>query len=404
MSAHEEVPAARLPVWTMGLANMPTGFVYGFISTAMGILLLQRGVSVETIGRTSFIAFSPTFWAWLLSPVLDVRFTKRFYGFLFAALAALLLAATVLSLGDIHRFTVLLTASCTCASLYSSCVGGWAPDALESDQYNEMSGWFNVANLGAAGVFSLAAVELVRHLSLHVTAALLAALVFLPALLVLRFPAPPEPDGSLAQNFRSMGRDLQQVLLGTRVWLGLVLFLSPICFSLTNLFSSLGGDFHVSETSVATLNGPLVAVACSAGCLLAIPLASLWTRRGVFLASGVGAAACAMTMALCPHSFWPYALGLLGYNLCQGFNYTAFMALVFEIVGPKNALAGAMTAMLVASANIPISTMTWLDGHAHDRWGLNAMFWVDAGSALVAVVTLAWALPRMDQWVVRREA
>ena len=89
----------------MGLANTPTGFVYGFISTAMGILLVSRGVSLARVGGISAIAFSPTFWAWLLAPILDVRFTKRTYGFFFAALAALLLAATVLSLGNLTLFT-----------------------------------------------------------------------------------------------------------------------------------------------------------------------------------------------------------------------------------------------------------------------------------------------------------
>ena len=86
--------ARSLPVWAMGLANMPAGFVYGFISTAMGILLSHRGVSVGRIGSISVIAFSPTFWAWLLAPILDVHFTKRVYAFALAALAALLLGAT----------------------------------------------------------------------------------------------------------------------------------------------------------------------------------------------------------------------------------------------------------------------------------------------------------------------
>ena len=47
----------RLPVWAMGLANAPTGFIYGFITTAMGILLVSRGVSVDRIGTISFVAF-----------------------------------------------------------------------------------------------------------------------------------------------------------------------------------------------------------------------------------------------------------------------------------------------------------------------------------------------------------
>ena len=85
----------KLPVWAMGLANMPTGFVYGFISTTFGILLVSRGVSVGKVGAISAIAFSPTFWAWVFSPMLDVRFTKKAYAYGLATTAALLLAVAV---------------------------------------------------------------------------------------------------------------------------------------------------------------------------------------------------------------------------------------------------------------------------------------------------------------------
>jgi MFS transporter, PAT family, beta-lactamase induction signal transducer AmpG len=149
--AVEEVGERRLPVWAMGLANMPTGFVYGFISTAFGILLAARGVSVGKVGAISAIAFSPTFWGWLLAPVLDVRFTKRAYAFCFAGLAAVLLGAAVLSLGNLRLFTAALTASCLSVVLYSNAVQGWAPDVVTDAEYDAMSGWFNVANLGRRG-------------------------------------------------------------------------------------------------------------------------------------------------------------------------------------------------------------------------------------------------------------
>ena len=64
----------QLPPWAMGFALAPLGFYYGFISAAMPILLSARNVSVSEISRVSAIAFSPTFWAFLLCPILDVRF------------------------------------------------------------------------------------------------------------------------------------------------------------------------------------------------------------------------------------------------------------------------------------------------------------------------------------------
>jgi PAT family beta-lactamase induction signal transducer AmpG len=392
-------PARRLPVWAMGLANMPTGFVYGFISTAMGILLVSRGVSVSRVGAISAIAFSPSFWAWLLSPVLDVRFTKRTYAFLLVVLAALFLGVAVVSIGNLTVFTVALTASCTAVVLYSSAVGGMAPDIVADSEYDTMSAWFNIANLGAAGVFGALAIVLVRLLPLYTAALLMILLVTAPSLLLIYFPEPRQPEGRLRENFVSMLRSLRRVLSEGRIWVGLSMFLLPVgAFALTNLFSSMGADFHASERTVTGLNGPAVAVACSLGCLLAIPLCKRMSRRSVYLLAGVGAAIAAIAMGLAPHTVAVYAVGLLAYNFAQGFNYASFTALELEIIGPQNALSGTMIAMLSASINAPISLMTWVDSSIHDNHGLRAMLFVDAGASLVTAGLLVLVvLPLFDR-------
>jgi PAT family beta-lactamase induction signal transducer AmpG len=388
----------------MGLANAPTGFIYGFITTAMGILLVSRGVSVDRIGTISFVAFSPTFWGWLLSPLLDVHFTKRTYAFVFAALAALGLGMTVLSVANLTVFAAALTLSCLAVVLYSTSVQGWAPDIVGDAEVDTMSGWLNIANLGAAGVFGAVAVVLVRVMPLPFAAACLALLVLAPTLLLLRFPAPPQPEGRLAANFAAMGRDLRRVVKEGRVWVGLLIFLSPVCFALTNLFSSLGKDFAASETAVTALNGPAVALVCSIGCLLAIPLCRRFQRRSIYLLSGVGAAAATLFLGLLPHTVVIFAAGLMAYNFFQGFNYTALTALELEIIGPGNALAGTMIAVLSASSNIPISSMTKLDGWVHDRYGLRAMLYTDGGAALLAVIVLLpLVLPIIDRYMLRRD-
>jgi PAT family beta-lactamase induction signal transducer AmpG len=401
-----ETAPRKLPVWAMGLANMPTGFVYGFISTAMGILLAARGVSVGKVGAISAVAFSPTFWAWLLAPVLDVRFTKRMYAHLFSTAAAVLLGVAVLSLGDLRVFTVVLTASCACVVLYSNSVQGWAPDAISDAEYDAMSGWFNVANLGAAGVFSAVAVVMVRVLPLPAVAMCLAGLVLAPTLLLRYFPAPRQPSGRLRENFAAMARSLRRVLGEGRVWVGLTIFLVPVgAFALTNLFSTMGADFRATEAEVTELNGPAVAAACSLGCLMAIPLCRRLRRRSVYITAGAGAAVAAAAMGVLPHTVMVYAVGLLTYNFFQGFNYTSFTALELEIVGPQNALSGTMMAMLTASGNVPISGMTWLDSRVHDAHGLKAMLFTDAGaSILTAVLLVAVVLPLFDRAMQKRLA
>lgn len=398
--------ARRLPVWALGLANMPTGFVYGFISTAFGVLLTARGVSVGRVLDITYVAFSPCWWAWALCPVLDVRFTKRAYAWFFAALAACLMGTTVMLISHLFWFRITLTAACTAAVFFSSAVGGMMPDLVGEAEYDRISAWFNVANLGAAGVFSWVAVTLVRTLPLPWAAALLAGLVFAPALLLLGFPGARRPEGSLRANFAAMGRDLRRVLRQGRVWIGLAMFLSPAsCFALTNAFSSLGGDFHVSEAANIRLNGPGVALVCSLGSLLAIPLARVMRRRTVYLLSGFVAALCAVAGASLPRGLLVFAVVLLLYNLAQGFNYTAFVALQYEIIGPRNALAASTVAVLTASGNFPITMMTGVEGVMHDAHGVKAMLWTDAGSSLAAAVLLLLVvLPLLDRRVRREHA
>ncbi len=369
----------------------------------MGILLVSRGVPVKQVGAISAVAFSPTFWAFLLSPVLDVRFTKRTYAFALAALAAGLLGVTVLLVGNLTWFTAALTASCCCVALYSYAMSGWMVNILTDAEYDGASGWFNVANLGAAGLFSAVSVVLIRWLSLPAAAGCLGLLVLAPTLLLFYFPEAPRPAGGLGENFAQMGRGMLGALRARRLWLGLLIFLSPIAFALTNLFSGLGADFGVAERAVTTLNGPLVAVVCSAGCLLAIPLCRRMRRRSVYLLAAVGAAVAAVGMGVMPRTLAVYAAGLLIYNFFQGINNTAFTALSLELVGPGTAVSSTMLAILTASANVPISTMTFIDSQVHDSRGLRAMLFVDAGAAVVTVMALFLvAFPLLDRWIRRQ--
>ena len=383
----------------MGLAGCPVGFVFGFISTAFGILLVARGVPVGRVLAVSATAFSPTWWAWTLGPVLDVRFTRKFYAVVLALLTAVLLAATVLSLHHLPLFTVLLTASCTTGVMYSNALNGWAPDLVTDGEYDTFSAWINVANLGAAGVFSGLAVLFVRTLPLPTAAALLGTLTLLPALLLLGYPPAPRPAGTLRDNFAAMTRDLRRVLRQGRVWVGLVLFLSPAsCFALTNAWSSLGAEFGAGERLTTWLNGPGVAAVCAAGSLLAIPLLRRFRRRTLYLAAGFLAAISAAAAAVLPHTPVVFAVCLLVYNMAQGFNFTAFVALCYEIIGVRNALAATMMSVLYASGNLPISLMTAIEGRLHDTHGLRTMLLTDTLTSVVAAALLfLLVLPWLDR-------
>lgn len=380
----------------MGLAMAPFGFYCGFVTTAIPVLLAAENVPMEHIAYISAVGFSPTFWAFLLSPVLDARFTKRTYGFVLAGLTAACLAASVLLLHHLAWMTVALAMGCTAVVMYGNALGGWLPNIIEDKHYGQVGAWSNVANLGAAGLFGTLAVVLVRHLPLALAAPALAVVLALPTLLFLFFPVPEQPARSMATLFRTLFRDIYQVCKNRRCLQGFLLFLSPAsCFALTNLFTGMGKDFHAPERWVVAVGGIGVAAVCSLGCLVSISLCNRMARGTVYLATGLCGAMFALGLLWTPHTLVAFLVGVLGYNFCQGMNYTAFSALSLEIVGPGNPLAATQMGLLAASANLPISYMTLVEGHAYTWFGLRGMLAVDAGTSLVAGTILLVVLQKM---------
>jgi PAT family beta-lactamase induction signal transducer AmpG len=379
----------QLPPWAMGLAIAPLGFYYGFISTAMPILLRAHGVSVGKISEVSAVGFSPTFWAFLLCPILDVRFSKRTYALFFAGVAAVCLGVSTLLTANLIAFTAVLTAGCAAAVMFGNTHQGWMPDVIEDKHYSHVGATTNVANLGAAGLFATLTIVLVRMLPALPAAGLLGLTVMVPTAMLFFIPLPATPTRGVAETFGTFFHDLYVVCKRPGCILGLICFLSPTaCFALTNLFSGMGADFHTAERWVTALTGTGVAIACSVGCLLGIWFCGRFPRRKVYILTGFGGAAAALGLLWTPHTLEWFAVGVLAYNFFQGINYTALSALCYEIVGPGNPLASTQMALLTAAANLPISYMTAVDGHFHTTHGLTGMLAVDAVSSLVVGTTL----------------
>lgn len=386
----------QLPPWAMGLAIAPLGFYFGFISTAIPILLAAHGVSVGKISEVSAVGFSPTFWGFLLCPILDVRFSKRTYALFFAGVGAVCLGVSTLLVDHLAAFTAVVTTGCAAMVIFGNAHGGWMPDVIEDKHYSQVGGTSNIANLGAAGLFATLAVVLVRTLASPMAALLLGLTIFAPTVMLFFIPLPAKPTRSAGEMFRSFFGDLYRVCKRPGCIAGIICFVSPTaCFALTNLFSAMGRDFQAPERWVTALNGPGVAVVCSAGCLVGIWVCGFFLRRTVYLVTGFGGAAAALAMIFTPHTLTFFAAGVLTYNFFQGINYTAFTALEFEIVGASNPLSSTQIALLTACSNLPISYMTAVDGHFHTAHGLGGMLAVDAISSLLVGTVLLLVFHRI---------
>ncbi len=73
-----------------GADRVRPGHVFGVLVVAIPEVLSARHVPEATIASITAVAVSPAFWSFLVSPVLDVRFTRRWYSVITALLAALM--------------------------------------------------------------------------------------------------------------------------------------------------------------------------------------------------------------------------------------------------------------------------------------------------------------------------
>src|SRR5258708_8503018 len=88
-------------------------------------LLSARHFPETPIAAMTAVMLSPGFWTFLVSPVLDVRFSRRWYSVATAVSAAVLLVVALFNLDHLVLVEVLLVAGYFFANLYQSALGGW---------------------------------------------------------------------------------------------------------------------------------------------------------------------------------------------------------------------------------------------------------------------------------------
>ena len=111
-------------------------------------LLGNRHVPEAAIAGLTLVAFSPGFWAFLLSPMLDVRFSRRWYATVLAAIAAVMLVIAFLNLHHLALLETVLTVGFCAAYLYQSALGGWLSSITTAEEEKTVSVWIHDCERG----------------------------------------------------------------------------------------------------------------------------------------------------------------------------------------------------------------------------------------------------------------
>jgi len=389
----------RLPVWLMGLTNLSYGLVGGILVFALPQLLSERHVPEATIAAMTAVELSPGFWAFLLSPILDVRFSRRWYSVLLASIAAILLVIAMLNLERLTLVEVAITLSFFSAYLYQSALGGWLSTITETKDENWLSVWMTIGNVGGVGIMAIVCNQIVRHFSVLAAALILGAMVILP-MAVFPWMQAPGPDRRLAsESFPQFFGELVALVKQRQVLIAVIIFIMPCAsFALTNFLAGLGSDYHASSQFVGLVAGAGVFAGGVVGCFLLPPLTRLLPLRPLYLAIGV--AGSLFTLALIPLAHTPtsFAIAMIGENLFQALAITASFAIMFETVGRDNPLASTTFCFLGSAYGVPLTYMLIVDGAGYTRHGLAGSYAADAFCGLIASLLLGLLL----FWLARR--
>jgi PAT family beta-lactamase induction signal transducer AmpG len=392
----------------MGLSNATIGLVGGFIVLPLPQMLAAQGVPEIKIAAVSAACFSPGFWVFLLGPMLDIRFTRRWYATLFAILAGSGLTLAVFMRGHLLVLEVTLMMAYAASVLSSNALGGWLagviPDVAESEGDNpnhegaRLSAWTQVGLFLGNGLMAGAAAEGLRLLPLWVIAPLLGALVILPAAVFPWIPVPElvSPDSArsalnLARDgFRQLFIELRALLKRREVILTLLLFTAPTgSFALTNQLGGVSQDFHASPAFVGRVGGAVLSLAGAAACLL-LPLLARWIKSlPLYLLIGTIGSLFTLALLILPRTPTTFAVAFLGENVVQALSFTAAVAICFATIGRNNPLAATQFSLLTSATVIPILYMGVLDGRIYGGHGLARMYLVDGGLSLAACALMA---------------
>jgi PAT family beta-lactamase induction signal transducer AmpG len=403
-------------VWLMGLSNATIGLAGGFIVLPLPQMLAAQGVPEIKIAAISAACLSPGFFVFLLGPLLDIRFTRRFYAALFATLAGLGLTTAVLMRAHLHVLEALLMTAYAASVLSSNALGGWLagviPDVAESDGDNpnhegaSLSAWTQVGLFLGNGLMAGLAAEGMRRLPLPVIAPLLGALVVLPATIFPWIPVPELSSPDAAKSTLNLARDgfqklfaeLRALIRRREVLLTLLLFTAPTgSFALTNQLGGVSKDFHASPAFVGRIGGLVLSLAGATACLL-LPVFARWIRSlPLYLLIGTAGSLFTLSLLMLPRTPITFAVAFLGENVVQALSFTAAVAICFSTIGRNNPLAATQFSLLTSATVIPILYMGVLDGQVYDTHGLSRMYLVDGGLSIAACALTAIVMWRFSR-------
>lgn len=389
MTSQRKIP----PLWILSLPMLTLGIMFGFTVVTLPQMLAAEGIPGGHIAEAVAVITSPTFWGFLISPVLDVRFRRRTYAIVFALITVLAVVLTVLQHTNLLMVEAVMLTGFFAISLYSFAIGGWTGALIRKDQDSRLGAWSTVFQVAGGSLGLLLNGYCIQFFTLPHLALILSAEVLLPLLAFPFIPAPPPDDRLARESFTRFAREIASLFQRREVLVALSLFILPSAsFALTNTLGGWGNAFHASPGFVSTVSGIGGALSGILGCALVPLLAKKISLRPLYLTIGCVGSFFTLTLLLLPRAPWTFGLAFFGETGFQAAALATGIAIAYEIIGPDNPLASTIYGLLFAATSFPIDYMEFVDGHGFDWRGVTGAFLTDALLSIAACTFLAIVL------------
>jgi PAT family beta-lactamase induction signal transducer AmpG len=394
MSKQLGSPAQR--VWLMGFANATYGFGYAAVLVTAPQLLASHGVAEPVIAGMTTLALSFSLLVFAVAPVLDTLISRRAWSVGLGLVGATLTALVLLLPATSHVLGPALAADALVLSLYNAAIGGWLGAALPKSSDETIGTWFTIGNSSGFGIGALTQYWLVSHTRGGLGAALVGVATLIPLAVLPLVPATDAGRKAVYESFRTLARDVAQLVSQPLVLRVLLMFILPCAaFTLTNAFGGMGPDFHAADNLVSVANGIGAVVIGFFACILARLVLKRVSAPFLYLAIGSLGAAFTLGLLALPHSPATYLLAVLGENAAQSIAQVSQNAITFRSIRQGSPLASSQFGLLNTAAVVPYAYMQGLDGFGYKlAGGVTGSFTMDASVSLAACALLFWPVLR----------